>query len=222
MSLNTCFSKNGLKGQQRTQLKANLTCNPMILWCKEGEAPPEVVVVLGWQFLQKYSELLQLLWQVFFPTRKHSFWMNMHETPIEGLIIRIGAIYAPCCFKPVTVEVKCHQRFRKFSQVTLQGSYQRPMMSLYSEFKLLTLFHVTNTSLIMLDFTSKATRSYEKRKESHQPQREGPCWTRCGPLFLGPSRFSASSPPKLRLPDGTDPGGQDPPRLQHQDYWKGT
>lgn len=42
----------------------------MILLCKEGEAPPEVVVVLSWQFLQEYSELRQLLCQVFFPTRK--------------------------------------------------------------------------------------------------------------------------------------------------------
>lgn len=36
----------------------------------KGTAPPEVIVVLRRQFLQKYSELLQLLWQVFFPTKK--------------------------------------------------------------------------------------------------------------------------------------------------------
>lgn len=156
-----------------------------------------------------------------FPYKKALVLMNMHETPTRGFIIREGAIYTPCCFKPATVEVKCHQRFRKLSQVTLQGSYQRPMISLHWAFKLSTLLHVTNTSFSMLDFTSRATTSYKKQKESHRPQREGPCWTRCGPLFPGPNRFSASSPPKLRLPDGTDPGGQDPPRLRHQSLLKG-
>lgn len=90
-----------------------------------------------------------------FPYKKALVLMNMHETPTRGFIIREGAIYTPCCFKPVTVEVKCHQRFRKLSQVTLQGSYQRPMISLHWAFKLSTLLHVTNTSFSMLDFTSR-------------------------------------------------------------------
>lgn len=51
-------------------MKTSLTRSLTILWCNKGEAPPEVIVVLRWQFLQKYSQLLQLLWQVFFSTKK--------------------------------------------------------------------------------------------------------------------------------------------------------
>lgn len=60
---NTFFSKEGSK-------RTNLTCTLMILWGNKGKDPPEVIVVLRRQFLQKHSELLQLLWQVFFPAKK--------------------------------------------------------------------------------------------------------------------------------------------------------
>lgn len=51
--------------------------------------------------------------------RSHSGWA------CNRFLITVEAIYTPCCFEPVTVEVKCHQRFRKLSHVTLEGSYQR-------------------------------------------------------------------------------------------------
>lgn len=51
--------------------------------------------------------------------RGHSGWA------CKRFLISVDAIYTPCCFEPVTVEVKRHQRFWKLSQVTLEGSYQR-------------------------------------------------------------------------------------------------
>lgn len=54
----------------------------------------------------------------------------------------------------------------------------------------------------------------EKKKQKlaqehhYRPRHEGPCWTRCGRQFLDPSSSSASSPPRLPLPDGTDPEGR--------------
>lgn len=64
--------------------------------------------------------------------------------------------------------------------------------------------------------------NYDEWKESNQPQHEGPCWTRCGPPFLGPNRFSASSQLKLQLSDGTDPAGHDTLRPQHKLLPKGS
>lgn len=131
--------------------------------------------------------------------------MSPNEMPTKWFIIRVGPIYTPSCLEPVTVQVKCHQRFRKLSQVTLQGSYQRQAIT-WGTFYF---------------FKSKPAMNYDEWKESNQPQHEGPCWTRCGPPLLGPNRFSASSPLKLRLPDGTDPAGHHTPRLQHKSLPKG-
>lgn len=63
------------------------------------------------------------------PTQVQQTW-NQSRSKIYIVLI----LYTPCCFKPVIVEFKGHERFRKFSQVTLQSSCQNTFRD-KSEFK---------------------------------------------------------------------------------------